>query len=336
MNLLRRLPTALLLLAALWGLSACGTKQERTTPAAVKRFTVILDFFPNADHAGLYAAIDKGTFRRAGLDVSPKVPSDPAAPLKLVAAGKADVAISYEPELLLARDKGLPLVAIGAIVQTPLTSIIAIKGSKVKRVADLEGAKVGTAGIPYQSAYLKTIAAGKGLDARRIKEIGVGFNLVPAMLSKRVDATLGGFSNYEGLQLQRQHKDPVIIPVDRAGVPTYNELVLVARAQDLRARSSTYRAFLQALARGYHLLRTDPEAGVRPLLAANRDLDRGLQLAAVKKTLPAFFPPRGRPFGYMDPPQWQAYGRWMVHNGLLKRPPAGRSLTNEFLPGQGF
>jgi putative hydroxymethylpyrimidine transport system substrate-binding protein len=324
-----------LLAAAAAMLAGCGEKKETTTAASPERLTVMLDFFPNADHAGLYAAQANGDFKRAGLDVKLQPPNDPAEPLRLLAAGKVDLAISYEPELFLARDKGLALASVGAIVQRPLTSIISLKN--ISRPGDLQGKRVGTAGIPYQSAYLKTIAKNAGVSG--IKEVNVGFNLVPAMLSKKVDATLGGFWNYEGIQLERKHKHPKIIRIDQAGVPTYDELIVVAREDTLRTRggAAKVRRFMQAAAGGYNAVKTDPNAGIEPLLAANKDLDRGLQLASVKATLPAFQPAAGKPFGWQDLNAWARYAKWMFDNGLLKRPPAvGRAVTNDYLPGQGI
>jgi len=122
-------------------LAACGTKQDVTVAPGTKPFTVMLDWFPNADHAALYAAIAHGDFRAVGLEVLPQTPAETAEPLKLLAAGKVDMAISYEPELLLARDEGLKLVSIGALVQRPLTSIIAPPSSHIKSVADLAGGR---------------------------------------------------------------------------------------------------------------------------------------------------------------------------------------------------
>jgi putative hydroxymethylpyrimidine transport system substrate-binding protein len=324
-----------LLAAAAAVLAGCGEKKDTTTPAGTQPLSLMLDFFPNADHAGIYAADARGDFRRAGLAVKLQTPSDPSEPLRLLAAGRVDLAISYEPELFLARDKGLALASVGAIVQRPLTSIISLKG--ISSPAQLQDKRVGTAGIPYQSAYLKTIAKAAGVTG--IKEVNVGFNLVPAMLSKKVDATLGGFWNYEGIQLQRRHRHPRIIPVDRAGVPTYDELIVVAREDTLRTHdgAANVRRFMQALAAGYAAVRKDPTAGIDPLLAANKDLDRGLQLASVKATLPAFFPAAGKPFGWQDLRAWGRYAKWMTDNGLLKRPPSvGRALTNDYLPGQGI
>jgi putative hydroxymethylpyrimidine transport system substrate-binding protein len=324
-------------LAAL-GLGACGEKQETTASSAKPRpFTLMLDFFPNADHAAIYSAIASGDFRTAGLNVSLQTPSDPSAPLKLLAAGRADMAISYEPEVLLARDRGLRLVSVGALVQRPLTSIIALGDRNLHGPADLRNRTVGTAGIPYQSAELHTILAHAGAPASAAREINVGFDLVPAMLSHKVDATLGGFWNYEGIQLQLQRKNPTVIPVDQAGVPTYDELVLVVREDEARNRGPVLRAFLQALARGEREVRADPARAIKPLLAANRDLDPHLQLASVRRTLPATLPPKGHSFGFEDPAAWDAFGRWMLGQGLLKQQPnAGQALTNEFLPGEGI
>jgi len=318
-------------------LSACGSKKDvTTTHGALQRVDLMLDYLPNADHAAIYAAQATGAFRQAGLDVRIHVPSDPAAPLKLVAAGKADIAVSYEPELLLARDKGLRVASIAALVQKPLTSIISLNG-KVKTAKDLAGKTVGTAGIPYQTAYLQTIAKAAGVDPASIHEVNVGFNLVPAMVSKKVDATLGAYWNVEAVQLEREHKHPTVIRMEQAGMPTYQELVLIARQEDLRSRGPVMRRFVQALARGAKAVKENPAVGIDPLLKANPDLDRGFVEESVRATIPTFFPENTSfPWGYQNATEWEAYGRWMVQQGLLKTLPTPTSLTNEFLPGRGI
>jgi putative hydroxymethylpyrimidine transport system substrate-binding protein len=334
----RAAPVVLAVLVVL-GIAACGERKEPAlAPRSAERVDLVLDFFPNADHAGLYAAIGGGEFTTAGLDVRPRTPSDPAAPLKLVAAGRADLAISYEPELLLARAQGAKLVSIGALVQTPLTSLISIGPKPIREPGQLEDKKVGTAGIPYQDAYLKTILRHAGIDAARVRSIDVGFNLVPALVSKRVDAVLGMFWNVEGVQLERQHRRPRILRMEQIGVPVYDELVIVAREQDVRSRGPLLRRFMRALARGHQRLRADVDAGVDPLVRANPDLDRALQRAQVEATLPVFFPrDRNRPFGFQDPAQWRRYAAWMSENGLIaSTDTAQRAFTNEFLPGEGI
>jgi putative hydroxymethylpyrimidine transport system substrate-binding protein len=249
------------------------------------------------------------------------------------------MAISYEPELLLARDQGLKLVSVAALVQRPLTSIIALPSAHVSKVADLAGKTVGTAGIPYQTAELQTALQTAGVNPARVRQVNVGFNLVPAMLSGKVAATLGGFWNYEAIQLAQLHKQPLTIPVDRAGVPPYAELVLVVRQHDARARGQDLRAFLQALTQGEREVRADPAAAAALVVKANPSLDRSLQLSSIERTLPAALPAnRAEPFGWQEPPAWASFASWMLAHRLLAHDPAAGlpPFTNEFLPGQGI
>jgi putative hydroxymethylpyrimidine transport system substrate-binding protein len=321
-------------------LQACGSKQDTLSASATKPFTVMLDFFPNADHAALYSAIANGDFKTVGLDVKPETPSDPSTPLKLLAAGKVDMAISYEPELLLARDQGLKLVSIGALVQRPLTSIIALPGTHVRKVADLAGKRVGTAGIGYQTAELHTALQAAGVNPSTVEEANVGFNLVPAMLSGKVAATLGGFWNYEAIQLEQMHKKPVVIPIDQAGVPTYDELVLVVREDEAGTRGQDLRAFLQALSQGERQARSNPAAAAALIVKANPSAEQKLQLASIEATLPAMLPRNhSKPYGWQDPSAWAAFGRWMFSHKLINSNPNASGLppfTNEFLPGEGI
>jgi putative hydroxymethylpyrimidine transport system substrate-binding protein len=335
----RRASAPLAALACLLALSACGTKQDTLSTASAKRFTVMLDFFPNADHAPLYAALAHGFFRAAGLDVQLQAPADPSEPLKLLSSGRVDMAISYEPEVLLARDAGLKIVSIGALVQRPLTSIIALPGHGVSRVSDLAGKRVGTAGIAYQSAELRTALRAAGVAPSRVHEANVGFNLIPAMLSGHVDATLGGFWNYEAIQLRLAHKRPLVIPVDRAGVPSYDELVLVVREDEAHTRGPDLRTFLQALTRGEREVRADPRAAASEVVKANPTLESRLQLQSITQTLPAALPSEaGKPYGWQQPSAWASFARWMFSQGLLKHDPnvGLPPFTNEFLPGQGI
>jgi putative hydroxymethylpyrimidine transport system substrate-binding protein len=326
---------AALLLALV--LAACGEKKERLTGGGRQPLTLMLDYFPNADHVGLYQGLATGEFSRAGLDLRVQAPSDPAMPLKALAAGQADVAISYEPELLLARDKGEQLISIGAVVQKPLTSIISIDSKRIKSPANLAGKRVGDSGIPYQHAYLTTILQSARVPPQSVKETNVGFDLVPAMLSGRVDATIGGYWNYEAIQLAHKRKRPNVIRVEQAGVPTYDELVLVTTRQTIRSKPDQLRRFVQALARGYEATRRDPGAAVQSLLRANPTLDPSLQSSSVRVTLPIFFPAAAsRPWGWQDAGEWSNYGQWMLSHHLISRPAALQDpFTNEFLAGQG-
>ena len=328
---------ALLALMAALALTACGEKEDALGPDGSQRMTLMLDYFPNADHAGIYAAQAGGMFKQAGLDVKIRQPPDPAAPIKQVAAGRADLAISYEPEVLRARDQGLNVVAVGAIVRKPLTSIISLPKGKIRSPRDLEGKTVGTAGIDYQAAYLRTILDRAGVDPSKVKVRNLGFNLVGPLVAGKVDAVLGAFWNYEGVQLRQQKRRPRIIKVNRAGVPTYDELVLVANADALERDGKRIRAFVGAVARGTNALERDPDQAIEGLLEANPDLDPKLQRASVKVTLPLFLPAKGKPFGYQDPREWQAFAGWMRDNRLITKIPDARgAFDNRFLPGGGL
>jgi putative hydroxymethylpyrimidine transport system substrate-binding protein len=162
---------------------------------------------------------------------------------------------------------------------------------------------------------------------------------VPAMLSGKVDATLGGFWNYEGVQLRLMRKRPIVIPVDQAGVPTYDELVLVVRAQQARHDGQDLRAFLQALTRGAREARANPKAAAHEVVRANPSLEEKLQLESIRRTLPATVPSEGgKPYGWQQPTAWAAFGEWMFEHKLLAHDPGAGlpPFTNEFLPGQGL
>lgn len=336
---MRRTLLALLVLLPV-ALAACGEKKESISPTASTRqsMTLMLDWFPNADHVGIYQALAEGDFTRAGLDVHVQVPSNVSDPLELVATGKVDAAVTYEPEVLLARDQNLPVVSVAAIVQQPLTSIISIGKHAIRSPAQLRGKTVGDAGIPYQHAYLQTILRHAGVPAGSVREVNVGEGLVPAMLSRRVDATLGGYWNYEAIELAQMRKHPSVLRMNQVGVPTYDELVVAVRESTLTGHPDEIRRFVQALARGYESARNDPQAAVDSLVRANPGLDRKLQLASVRATLPAFFPSQtSKPWGWQDPVQWNAYGQWMLQHHLISEPQAvADASTNEVLAGQGI
>jgi putative hydroxymethylpyrimidine transport system substrate-binding protein len=327
---------ALALALALGAVAGCGEKEEKVGPGGTTKLDLALDFYINPDHSGIYQAIENGHFEEAGLEVSPSVPSDPAAPIKQVAAGRADLAISYEPEVLLARDQGLDVIAVAAIVPRPLTSLIALGQARIEDAGDLAGKTVATAGIPYQNAFMDTILAQAEVDAGDVKQVDVGFQLLPAVLSRRADAMLGGFLNVEGVDLEQRGKNPSVVPVDRLGVPTYDELVLVARSEDVSEDPEPIRLFIGALERGTRDAVADPGAATKAILDAGRGLDPKLTRAEVEETLPLLLPEgENRPYGFMSPREWEEFIGFMADNGLIQhRFEVGDVLTNDLLPGE--
>jgi putative hydroxymethylpyrimidine transport system substrate-binding protein len=333
---LRTVLLAAFVVAALaLGLVACGDDEDAEPGTAdnPQPFTLALDWFVNPDHAGIFSALDQGFFTQAGLEVNPQVPSDPSAPIKEVAAGRVDLAVSYEPEVLLAQQQGLEVQAVAALVDEPLTSLISLPAGGIASAADLDGMTVGTAGIPYQSDYLQTILAAAGLPGDAASEINVGLNLLPTLIAGKVDAILGGFRNIEGVDLQQRGLQPRIVPVDQLGVPTYDELVLVARKSTVEEHPEAIRAFLSALAQGTKYAIGHPQEAANAMLKAGKGLDPEQTRAEVDATLPLLAPREGRPYGYLDPGQWRAYAAWMAEHDLIgAAPEPGEVVTNELLP----
>jgi len=330
-----RTGAAALLVVAAALVAGCGEKAEDTSPGAPDELTLELDWLVNPDHAGIYEALDQGYFEEAGLDVQPRVPSDPSAPIKEVAAGRVDLAISYEPEVLLARDQGLPVKAVAALVPQPLTSLIWLRDSGIKQVQDLRGKTIATAGIPYQDAYLTAILEDAGLSTDDVDVVDVQTGLLPAILSGKADAILGGFSNVEGVDLKARGKDPTVLPVNELGIPTYDELVLVANSDTLDDKKEEIRLFIAALERGTRAAVADPEGATRAILDAGQGLDPKLTAAEVRATLPLLLPDQNRPYGYMDPQQWERFAQFLADRGLIEAlPSTGDVLTNDLLPGE--
>ena len=318
--------SAVAILAVIIGvIVAAGGDSGGSSSKGRTKLNLLLDFFPNADHAGIYAAQANGEFAKQGLDVHIRAPSDPSTPLKLVAAGKADFAISYEPEVLRARDKGADVVSVAALIRTPLTSIVSLPKADIRSPSDLAGRDVGTAGIDYQSAYMKAIEPSAHVR-------NVGFDLVPALVSGKVDAVLGAYWNYEAIQLRQKGRRPRVIRIEQAGGPTNDELVVVVSGETAQKRPDTVRRFLTALRDGTEELASDPGSGINPLLKANRDLDPKLQAASVRATLPYMLPKPGQPYGFMNPGEWVRFTAFMHDNKLLSLASPRGAFTNLLLP----
>ena len=329
-------PVLALLTALL--LAACGEKTDQIQPIAsqAQSVTMMLDWFPNADHVCIYEAMANGDMKAAGIKLHVESPPSPTAPLSLLEAGKVDVAVSYEPEVILARDKMQTVLSFAALVQRPLTSLISIGKHPITSVGQLRGKTVSTAGIPYQTAYLDTMLKHAGVPVNSVRQVDVGSNLVPAMLTGRVDATLGGFWNYEAIELRQQHQKTSVIPVSQGGVPTYDELVLVTTEKYFENHVSLLRRLVQAIGRGYYAARRNPSQAVSVLDSANPGLDPKLESTAVRSTMSSFFPTDDKPWGWQFQTQWNAYGKWMYENHLIKHLAARNfASTNQLLAGQG-
>jgi ABC-type nitrate/sulfonate/bicarbonate transport system substrate-binding protein len=318
---------AVLALAA--GAVACGGDSES---ANAQKVNLVLEWSPNADHAGIYGAVGEGYFADEGLDVTPTVPSDPAASLKQVGAGKAPFAISYEPEVLLARSQGVPVVAVGAIVTHPLNAVIARTDRGISRPRELEGKTVGATGLPTDRPLLDAVVRSDGGDPAKVKLRNVGYNLAPALAAGKVDAVIGAYWNIEGVQLERQGIPVESFRLEQNGVPDYDELVVVTSDEVAQKQPELVRAFLRALRKGQDWAATDQSGATAHLLDANKDLDEATVDEQVRLTADLLSPPDGPTLG-LDPAEWAAMADWMRQNGLLTKPlDVSQAVTEKFLP----
>ncbi|SOD96686.1 ABC transporter substrate-binding protein [Caenispirillum bisanense] len=254
--------------------------------AAAEKMTVLLDWFVNPDHAPLVVAKEKGFFADAGLEVELIAPADPNDPPKLVAAGKADVAVGYQPQLHLQAAEGLPLKRIGTLVATPLNSVVTLSDSGIDSLGDLKGKKVGFSVGGFEDALLGTMLADAGLTLKDVELVNVNFALSPALMSGQVDAVIGAFRNFELNQLAIEGRTGVAFYPEEHGVPPYDELILLANAGKLD--DARLRPFVEAVERGTHYLVNHPDESWQLFVKAYPDLDDELNKRAWADTLPRF------------------------------------------------
>lgn len=311
-----KLVVALLATASLLaGLAGCdGGGAEPGAPVGA---TLVLDFTPNAVHSGIYAARHEGFYRDAGIDLSVRQPGESTDAPKLLAAGRTDFAVLDIHDLGIARERGLDLVGLMALVQRPLAAVLARADRGISRPSKLEGRTVGVTGLPSDEAVVDSEVSADGGDPTRVRRLTIGFNAVAALAAGKVDAATG-FWNAEGIALRLQGVPIRVFKVDRYGAPPYPELVVVASRRTIEREPELVRSLLGATARGYRLTVERPDAALDDLLAEVPGLDREEQRAQLDALLPDLAP---RPF---DPVALRAWARWDLAHGLLERPLAVR------------
>ena len=292
-------------------------------PAKAEKLTVMLDWFINPDHGPLVVALEKGFFAEAGLEVELIEPADPNDPPKMVAAGKAPLAVSYQPQLHMQAAAGLPLTRIGTLVATPLNTLLVLDDSPVRTIADLKGRKVGFSVGGFEDAALKAMLAPAGLGLDDITLVNVNFSLSPSLLAGQVDAVIGAFRNFELNQLAIEGHKGRAFYVEEHGVPPYDELIIVANSA--RLDDPRLKPFLRGLERGVQFLVNHPEEAWRLFAGHKKGLDDELNRRAWRDTLPRF---ALRPAA-LDRGRYEAFAGFLLKQGVIDKTPPVESYAVE-------
>jgi putative hydroxymethylpyrimidine transport system substrate-binding protein len=311
MNLTRRR-----VLALLAGVATLETFPTGATQDDLEAISVALDWYPNANHAGLFLALERGYYAAEGLAPDFYTPSDPTTVLQTVGAGRDAFGISYQTDVLLARAAGVPVVSVLALVQTPLQGVMVLANSGIAAPSDLVGKTVGYPGIPSQEAFLATMLETDGAALQDVDLVNIGFDLVPALISGRVDASLGAFWTHETILAEEEGYPTTILKVDDWGVPAYYELVIAASEGTVAQQPELVERFLRATRRGYEEAIADPAAAIAALQAASPDLDVAVEEAGIALLIPAWTA-GDVPFGTQTAERWDAYAAWMAERGLI-------------------
>ena len=281
---------------------------------AATKMTVLLDWFVNPDHAPLFVALEKGYFTERGLDVEFIAPANPNDPPKLVAAGKADIAVSYQPQHHMQVDQGLPLVRIATLVATPLNSLVVLEDSDIKTIADLKGKTVGYSVGGFETVLLKVMLEKEGLTLEDVKLVNVNFSLSPSLFTGNADAVIGAFRNFELNQMDIEKRPGRPFFVEELGVPAYDELIVVAHKD--RVADENLRKFVDAVEAGVQFLVNHPDESWKLFVSKDRkDLDDELNRRAWRDTLPRF---ALRP-GALDQNRYKRFAEFLQEQKVVEK-----------------
>ena len=277
--------------------------------------TLMLDWFPNVDHLPIYVARERGYFAGEGLTVKIMSPSDTADGLKLAAAGKVDLAVSYEPQTVMAAARGIEVRVVGRLIEHPLTTLLFLKSSGITKPADLNGRTIGYTVPGLMDVLMEAFAKVNGI--RDYKLVNVGFSIVPALNSGRVDAVMGPFKTYETVTMAAIGLETGFFELEHWGIPDYDELVFICGDRTLDEKKEQVQGFVRAVARGIAVVAQSPEAALEDYFRAVPDADRTIETAAFKLTRAYYAAGQA-----CDPARWQAFADFALKHGLIETPVA--------------
>ena len=313
-------------------LTGCGANQNAAQSSVsgaenkdLRELTVVLDWYPNALHAFLYQAEEKGYFAEEGLTVKMQPPAGVNDAMSMVAAGKADIGLYYQQDVIQARtEQDVPVKSVGAVVQAPLNIILSLKDKNITKPEDMVGKTIGYAGTELSEALVRSIMKSSGADASDVKMVDVGFELMAAMTTGNVDATIGCLVNHEVPQMEKEGFEVNYFFPDDFGVPQYYEGIFLANDTMIEEEPEVIAAFLRGCKKGFEDFKTDPDAVLQVLLdnqdASNFPLDPDVEKKSVETLLP-LMENENAPFLSQTAECWQKNIDWMYEEGLISKKP---------------
>jgi len=279
---------------------------------AQDKMTLILDWFVNPDHGPIILAEELGYFEEAGLEVEVIAPADPSDPPKMVAAGQADLAISYQPQLHMQIENGLPLRRVGTLVATPLNCLLVLENGPIKSTADLKGRKVGFSVAGVEEVLLSTILAQHEHSLDDIELVSVNWSLSPSLMSGQVDAVIGAYRNFELNQMEIEGVPGRCFYIEEEGVPAYDELIYVANPETMNA--DMIRQFLHATERATQYIMNHPQKSWEIFAGTSRELQDELNEKAWVDTFPRF---ATRPAA-LDHARYRRFEQFLLEAGMIE------------------
>jgi putative hydroxymethylpyrimidine transport system substrate-binding protein len=299
-------------------------------PKNVRELEVTIGGWEGPEELGILMAEERGFFDQTKLDVSVYVAAEPARAVTYVADGSVDIGITHLPQVALANEKGAPVVAVGSLIPQSTAAMIWLKDSQIEDIADLKGKTIAIPGLSFQKDFLEAVLKGEGLTLGDVAVKNVAYDLVPALVGGRADAIFGGSANIEGAELESRGLEPVVAPVEDAGVPPFDEVVAIARSDRLDEAPESICNFVAAVARGAATAVEHPHGAVEAIegsVESNPDLRSEALAAQVDATLPLL-----STNGHLDSAQASHLVDWMYGQGMIERKLSTSGLLGDDFP----